>query len=392
MITIDERLKNIIPKIADEEKVKLEDSIKREGCRDPIVLWKDTIIDGHNRFDICTRNNIPFKTVSIELNSIEDAIDWMYTNQLSKRNLTDEGRTYILGKQYEARKKREGASVGNINAKQLPQNEGVVSTKTETAVKIADEQKVSRATVERATEYSAAIDTLTETVGVEVTNKILSGELNTTKKGIVELAKAKPEIQKRVIAKVVKGDKLKDAKTQIAEEDVKEIPPIEGKYRVILADPPWEYGKSMDTTYGTADKHYPTMSLQKICDLKIKDIAEDNSVLFMWTTSPLLEDSFKVINAWGFKYKASFVWDKVSHVMGHYNSVRHEFLLVATRGSCTPEIKKLFDSVVSEERTEHSAKPETFRTIIDTIYPSGKRVELFARKVSNGWESWGNQI
>jgi len=98
-----------------------------------------------------------------------------------------------------------------------------------------------------------------------------------------------------------------------------------------------------------------------------------------------------VITAWGFDYKASFVWDKIKHNMGHYNSVRHEFLLVCTRGSCMPDNPQLFDSVQSIERTEHSVKPEEFRTIIDTIYPNGRRIELFARRPAEGWEVWGNE-
>ncbi len=148
----------------------------------------------------------------------------------------------------------------------------------------------------------------------------------------------------------------------------------------------------MNETYGTADKHYPTMSLDDLCIMPVPDITEDNAVLFLWVTSPLLEDAFKVINAWGFKYKASFVWDKVKHVMGHYNSVRHELLLICTKGSCVPENMKLFDSVYEEERTEHSKKPEFFREVIDTIYPSGKRIELFARREVEGWETYGNQV
>jgi N6-adenosine-specific RNA methylase IME4 len=119
---------------------------------------------------------------------------------------------------------------------------------------------------------------------------------------------------------------------------------------------------------------------------------EDNAVLFLWVTSPLLEDSFKVINSWGFKYKTSFVWDKIKHNMGHYNSVRHEFLLVCTKGSCLPEHIQLFDSVQSIEKTEHSIKPEQFRKIIDTLYPSGNRIELFARVKIKGWDYYGNEL
>ena len=175
-------------------------------------------------------------------------------------------------------------------------------------------------------------------------------------------------------------------------KDKPESPPIEGKYKVIYADPPWKYNDSGLDDYGHAERHYPPLTIQELCELKIKDLAEDNSILFLWVTSPLLEDSFQVINAWGFKYKSSFVWDKVKHNFGHYNSVRHEFLLICTKGNCTPEVQKLFDSVQSIERTsKHSEKPEEFREIIDTLYPSGNRIELFSRTQADGWEMWGNE-
>lgn len=161
------------------------------------------------------------------------------------------------------------------------------------------------------------------------------------------------------------------------------------KYRVIYADPPWSYNDRQDTVYhGGAVKHYPTMPLEEICALPVP--AEKDSVLFLWTTSPMLEDSFKVINAWGFKYKSSFIWDKVATAMGNYNSVRHEFLLICVRGSCVPDVPKRLDSVVSIERTEHSRKPDEFRQIIDTLYPVGSRLEMFAREAHEGWDVWGN--
>ena len=121
--------------------------------------------------------------------------------------------------------------------------------------------------------------------------------------------------------------------------------------------------------------------------------AEDDAVLFLWATSPMLENAFQVIRAWGFKYKTSFVWDKVKHNFGHYNSVRHELLLVCTRGSCTPDTPKLFDSVQTVERTDrHSEKPEEFRRIIETLYTSGSKLELFARAEHAGWTVHGNQL
>tara|TARA_R100001015_G_C4634922_1_gene202690 strand:+ start:3502 stop:4461 length:960 start_codon:yes stop_codon:yes gene_type:complete len=179
-------------------------------------------------------------------------------------------------------------------------------------------------------------------------------------------------------------------------EEIKKSNPqqVEGIYQVIYADPPWKYNDQQNTEkLGGAEKHYPTMSIDELCELDIGEIADKNSILFLWTTSPLLEDTFLVINAWGFNYKSSFVWDKVKHNMGHYNSVRHEFLLICTRGSYTPQNIKLFDSVQSIEKTnKHSEKPEEFREIINTLYPYSNKIELFSRKKVDDWDVWGNQV
>jgi N6-adenosine-specific RNA methylase IME4 len=164
------------------------------------------------------------------------------------------------------------------------------------------------------------------------------------------------------------------------------------KYRVIYADPPWSYGNQMPKGTTTPSDYYNTMSTDAICALPVRDITEDNAILFLWTTSPHLRESFDVIDAWGFDYKTSFIWDKVKHNMGHYNSVRHEFLLICVKGSCTPDNIQLFDSVVSIERTEHSVKPEYFREIIDTLYTWGNKIELFARTNAPGWEVYGNEV
>jgi N6-adenosine-specific RNA methylase IME4 len=182
-------------------------------------------------------------------------------------------------------------------------------------------------------------------------------------------------------------------KEEKREKYIKVELPAEVKYRVIYADPPWKYNDIQDSDkLGGAGKHYPTMSIDDLCTLPIGDMTLPDAVLFLWTTSPLLEETFEVIKAWGFNYKTSFIWDKIRHNMGHYNSVRHELLLVCTKGSCTPDVKKLYDSVVTIEKTEkHSEKPEEFRDIIDTIYPYGKRIELFARKRTENWDVWGNE-
>ena len=173
----------------------------------------------------------------------------------------------------------------------------------------------------------------------------------------------------------------------------KPIPKLpSGIYRVFYADPPWHYNNTLPDTYGEVSKHYRTMTLDDLCALPIAERTADDAVLFLWVTSPMLEDAFAVIRAWGFSYKSSFVWDKVKHNFGNYNSVRHELLLVCTRGSATPETKQLYDSVIAEERSgRHSEKPERFREMIDGLYPTGPKLELFARKQTPGWDVYGDE-
>lgn len=166
-----------------------------------------------------------------------------------------------------------------------------------------------------------------------------------------------------------------------------------GKYRIIYADPPWKYGDQLTENYGSTRFHYPSMTISDLCALPIRELSEDDAVLFLWVTSPILFECGPVIRAWGFEYKASFVWDKVKHNWGHYNSVRHEMLLICTKGSCLPDNPKLYDSVQSIERDGiHSQKPEDFRKIIDDLYQQGRKIELFARgEPPTGWTAWGNE-
>ncbi len=179
------------------------------------------------------------------------------------------------------------------------------------------------------------------------------------------------------------------------ERDVTPLP--DGKWSVIYADPPWKYDsgnqhsrEEQNTTLGT---HYQSMTIEELCELDIKSMAADNAVMFFWVTSPLLAECFEIISAWGFTYKSSFVWDKITHNVGYYNSVRHELLLICTRGSFTPTMDpvKLEDSVQSIERTAHSAKPGEFRQIIEMLYPDEKYIELFARDIVAGWDAWGDE-
>jgi len=233
------------------------------------------------------------------------------------------------------------------------------------------------------------------TLADEGINKKESSNARLVSKEAELVAEAIEELKqddKKVVTPNAVVSLVRNKKRKIRVEET-EQPSLDGIYRVIYADPPWQYNADFMDKYGHAKSHYSTMSIEELCALPVADVRADDCVLFMWTTSPKLEQAFQVIKAWGFNYKTSFVWDKVKHNFGYYNSVRHEFLLIAGHGSSTPDVKELHDSVISIERSgKHSEKPEYFRELIDKLYTTGNKVELFARKKVDGWDTWGAEV
>lgn len=175
---------------------------------------------------------------------------------------------------------------------------------------------------------------------------------------------------------------------------------LQGQYRVIYADPPWAYSNATPLPDGSlkrAAQVYPTMSLADLCKLPVQAHALPDAVLFLWVTAPLLLQNpgpREVLEAWGFQYKTNYVWDKVLGMPGSYSYVSHEHLIVATRGSGTPDIpinQHDHDSVFTIRRQgEHSEKPDAARAMITKLYPRGPYLELFGRKPVDGWTVFGN--
>jgi len=172
----------------------------------------------------------------------------------------------------------------------------------------------------------------------------------------------------------------------------KEIVPLpEGKWDVLYADPPWEYGDKGG--YVAVDLQYPTMNIGELCKMKVRDITADNAVLFLWVTVPILPECFPVVEDWGFKYRSLIVWDKMAYNWGHYWFIQCELLLLCIKGSFPIQNEEMEQNIKAIKRTGvHSEKPEYFRGLIERMYPGGKKIELFARNYHKGWTSWGDEI
>lgn len=201
-IIINPEFKNLIPPLSVEERQLLEDNILRDGCRDALLLWNDTLIDGHNRHEICSRLEIPFDTKQVTgLETVDDAINWIIDNQLGRRNITGQQRDYLLGLRYRQEKKTE-AFKGNQHTNS---GGGQNDHQQKTAEKIATQHNVTEKTVRRAEKFADGVDKIAAAMP-EMKAEILQGKSELTKQDVASLArvseeKIQEEVEKRIAEK-----------------------------------------------------------------------------------------------------------------------------------------------------------------------------------------------
>lgn len=376
-IKVDAEFCALIPPLSELEFSQLRANLVEEGCRDPLVVWRDdktdgrkvTLLDGHNRYEICSDLAIEFKVVAIELSDREAAKDWIDANQLGRRNLTPDQLSIIRGRRYNRTKNKAGAPIGNDNAsKQCAQNEHIESERT--CEQLAESMGVSQATIRRDGKKAEAFDKLAE-VAPEKASQILSGK------------KRFNEVQ-REIRREEHAQKVEIAKTSSR-------PQLSDSHEIILADPPWRYDFS-ETEAREIENHYPSASLEEIASHIPKSAASD-CILLLWATSPKLLAALSTMETWGFEYKTHAIWDKQKIGMGYWFRGQHELLLVGTKGKpgTVPECART-TSIFTEPRGKHSAKPECVYKWIEHAFPLMTKLEMYSRTPRVGWDSWGNEV
>ena len=171
----------------------------------------------------------------------------------------------------------------------------------------------------------------------------------------------------------------------------------QGEFDIIYADPPWDYKGQLQhngsgkLTTGGAEVHYPTVTSKDLARLDIKSIAAQNCLLFMWSSSPHLDQAIELGKAWGFNWATvAFVWDKQRVNPGYYTMSQCE-LCLAFKIGCIPSPRgsRSERQLVSERRSAHSRKPNEVRTRIAAMFPWARKIELFAREETKNWERWG---
>lgn len=267
-----------------------------------------------------------------------------------------------------------------------------------------------------------------EVIGKETLVDLIGTPLNSTNE-LDALAQLSPEKRNEVIERVKAGEDV-SAKTALGQERrakreaelgefVRGLP--DKQYGLIYADVPRHFNVHSDETGlgRSPENHYPTMSFDELLALPVSRLAASDCILVYWSTAASLIDDLDIIAEWGFitlrprgpdgkllrdpealllheragKYCSMQVWDKINMGLGYWFRDRHEFIIVATRGNVVAPAPGTQDqSLFSEKKGEHSAKPERIAEMIDRLWPSTPRIELFRRgEARPGWDVWGNQ-
>lgn len=365
-IKIDKEFKALIPPLQESELAGLEASILAEGCRDPLCVWDNTLLDGHNRHELCTKHNKPFDTVQVQVSSRDEAKLWIIRNQFGRRNLTDAQRIDLA-----------------LKMEPLLSNEAAKRMKAGKADPI---QNSGKGAVDRQLAEAAGVshDTIHKQRFVKDNDPEKYAEL--IKPGSdLSINRAYLDVSQpiRREAKLAEISKKGGASTMDG------LKPA----GILLCDPPWKYD-SQATERRSIELQYPTLQIDEISALhvKIRRISLEDCLLFMWATSPKLAEAIIVMESWGFPYVTCAVWDKQIIGQGYYFRQRHELLLIGKRGDFpTPLPADRPDSIFSFRREEHSAKPEYVHELIEKWYPKVIKTELFARSKRSGWQAWGNE-
>ena len=167
-----------------------------------------------------------------------------------------------------------------------------------------------------------------------------------------------------------------------------------GGFSLIMADPPWRF-----LTYGpkgrgrSAERHYPTMTLDEIAALPVATLAAPDCLLWLWATNPLLPWAFEIVEAWGFEFRTAGHWVKrlpsgrLSFGTGYILRSAGEPFLIAVRGA--PRTARTVRSVIDAPPREHSRKPDEAYAAAEALMPEATRIELFSRESRPGWTAWG---
>lgn len=373
-IIVDPEFKALIPPLSPDEYAQLEANIVRDGCRDPLVVWGEILIDGHNRMDICARHGIEFETVGMEFESRAHVRIWMRENQKGRRNLTPAWMIEI-----ELGNKADLIEIGKVKMGDSRRSEG-----------LSQNDKPSPP-VNTRVEIAKAAGVSTGQVGMAEQVKKKAPELwEKAKAGDVSISSAYQQVR-RAEKEERREERREENRAKVADAETPEqIAEAGAKFATIMIDPPWDWGDEGDQDQlGRARPQYATMTKSQLLDLPLADLSDDDCHIYLWITNRSLPKGFELLERWGFRYVTAITWAKPSFGMGNYFRGQTEHVLFGVKGS-QPLKRKDVGTLFNAPRgpNGHSSKPSEFYDLVESCSP-GPYLEMFSRCDRDGWKAWG---
>ena len=237
---------------------------------------------------------------------------------------------------------------------------------------------------------------IAEKVADDVKDAIRATPLADEKTELLALSRLPPEQQRVTVHSIMAGESknVKQAVyTQRRDAQVEQIQRTvlpTGKYRIIVADPPWAYAyRAADTSHRAANP-YPTMAVSAICAMPVASLAYDDAILWLWTTNAFMRDAYAVADAWGFTVKTILTWAKNRMGLGDWLRGQTEHCLLCVKGKPVVTLTSQ-TTLLHGPMREHSRKPDEFYALVDSLCP-GNKCELFSREQREGWDNFGAEL
>ena len=436
---IDKEFADLIPPLTEEEYRGLEASIVTEGCRDALIVWKDILVDGHNRLKICTEHGIAFQVLQKEISDRDAVKLWMLGNQLGRRNLNDFQRIEMVRKCEDAvkarAKERQGTRsdlagsippklAGSDSRDELAKMAGVGHTTYEHALAVLDNapEEVIEATRKKELSINTAYEVtkLPKEEQTEISKRIERGEKSKdVVKDVRERSGVSPKMYEKAVVVIetapeklkaelrsgnitinqayqqVKRTEKEAKREEVRQQNVKKVQALttpldaQGLFQTIVIDPAWDWGDEGDVNqFGRAKPDYHTMPIAEIEALPISRIADKNCHLYIWVTNRSLPKAFRLMEAWGFRYITCLTWIKPSIGMGNYFRGSTEQVLFGVRGSQPLRRHDVGTWFQAPRGEKHSAKPDEFYSLVESC-SYAPYIDIFGRKDRDGWTVWG---
>lgn len=358
-----------LPEMDEETYRTLKESIRAEGQMQPILIWRNQVIDGRHRLRAC--RELQIEPLVQRLPDDIDPYAFAQHINLSRRSLAEGQRVLIAARMHMLKEGR--ANLAGYSDRDLAE---VAGTSTSTAHRARQVLSIAPEAVQQA--VIAGVISLNDAASH-------AGEPHS--------------MQERALAMVQSGESrnLRGAFNRIRREELASDPPPlpDGRFRTVVIDPPWPMEKiQREVRPNQVGFDYPTMSVEEIAGMDVPGLLWDDAFVFLWTTQKFLPDAFDILARWGVKYRFTMVWHKPGGIQPYglpqYNA---EFVLAAAQGNPNFLDTTGFPVAFNAPRGRHSEKPEEFYELVARV-TAGPRVDMFARRDrrEQGFEVWGNEV